>query len=516
MEKIFDFGVDLLLPMFSSTILKSIDIVQAQQQPPYSDGLYYMEISKESKNHTGILFKKIFNLMIDPVFTNLFRSNAFYSNPDCSKFSMTQIDQSYKKYSEQIEAIYPGYFIDDNFLVVNKNDLQIDLNSLRDFFLSTDLVNYETLKANFIGTQTRFLMPTKELGVTYTSFPRSGNTFLRKYFETITGIATGSDMVMKFSLNVALQYAGFKGEGIVDNRVWINKTHFPYRLPYDHSYETGIILCCVRNPLDVFVSQLLQICTMCHNQDINEDFTQYPEWALHVNQEVMIWKKWHQYWIDMAQKQEVPILFFRFEDLLLDAQSTLSEIFSFALRVKDIKGTFIEQRIIEVINSGSKGNTLYKPRQGGINKNKDKYTESQMKYIMDNLEDLLNFFGYTDHQGVKNDFEFFTYGENASQESSDKFEGFRKLNEQTWNYLMNNPEKAASSKMTINQGKEGFSMIKEKNIFQFFPVFEKSSIRKAQTNKKIYDPQQSQKQSNHQQNIKNQNQCQHESDMKQQ
>jgi hypothetical protein len=40
--------------------------------------------------------------------------------------------------------------------------------------------------------------------VSYASYPRSGNTFLRKYLESITGIATGSDMVMKFTLNTAL------------------------------------------------------------------------------------------------------------------------------------------------------------------------------------------------------------------------------------------------------------------------------------------------------------------------
>jgi hypothetical protein len=57
--------------------------------------------------------------------------------------------------------------------------------------------------------------------VTYSSYPRSGNTFLRKYFESISGLATGSDQVMKFNLNVVLQFSGFKGEGITDERVWI-------------------------------------------------------------------------------------------------------------------------------------------------------------------------------------------------------------------------------------------------------------------------------------------------------
>jgi hypothetical protein len=53
----------------------------------------------------------------------------------------------------------------------------------------------------------------------------------------------------------------------------------------------------------------------------------------------------------------------------------LSEILGFALGEKNIEGTFIEQRIMEAISAGKHGNTLYKPRSGGINKNLDKYTE---------------------------------------------------------------------------------------------------------------------------------------------
>jgi hypothetical protein len=30
--------------------------------------------------------------------------------------------------------------------------------------------------------------------ICYSSHPRSGNTFLRKYFESVTGISTGSDI----------------------------------------------------------------------------------------------------------------------------------------------------------------------------------------------------------------------------------------------------------------------------------------------------------------------------------
>lgn len=47
MEKLFDFGVDVLLPMSTSTVMGSIDTLQKQQEPPYSEGIYYIEVRKE-------------------------------------------------------------------------------------------------------------------------------------------------------------------------------------------------------------------------------------------------------------------------------------------------------------------------------------------------------------------------------------------------------------------------------------------------------------------------------------
>ena len=35
--------------------------------------------------------------------------------------------------------------------------------------------------------------------VSYCSYSRCGNSFLRKYLEKITGIATGSDMILEYA-----------------------------------------------------------------------------------------------------------------------------------------------------------------------------------------------------------------------------------------------------------------------------------------------------------------------------
>lgn len=50
---------------------------------------------------------------------------------------------------------------------------------------------------------------------------RSGNSYLRKQFENITGLITGSDNRPVSISIVALQFQGLKGEGIADNRCWI-------------------------------------------------------------------------------------------------------------------------------------------------------------------------------------------------------------------------------------------------------------------------------------------------------
>ena len=55
---------------------------------------------------------------------------------------------------------------------------------------------------------------------------------MRKYLENITGTCTGSDMVMKYVPNLALQHCGFKGEGVVDSSTWIMKSHFPLTFPF--------------------------------------------------------------------------------------------------------------------------------------------------------------------------------------------------------------------------------------------------------------------------------------------
>jgi len=80
----------------------------------------------------------------------------------------------------------------------------IDINTLINILKSKDRSLYESNKWLFEGNS-RFLEGGKSLGankVAFASYPRSGNSFMRKYLEMVTGVATGSDNTLH--LNVIL------------------------------------------------------------------------------------------------------------------------------------------------------------------------------------------------------------------------------------------------------------------------------------------------------------------------
>ena len=92
---------------------------------------------------------------------------------------------------------------------------------------------------------------------------------LRAYLEKIMGLVTGSDCDIDKKLNKELMYMGLNGEGLVDKRVWIVKTHYPERYGKTKFYAERNILC-VRNPLDSITSLFNMVCTGSHNKSIDE------------------------------------------------------------------------------------------------------------------------------------------------------------------------------------------------------------------------------------------------------
>lgn len=112
------------------------------------------------------------------------------------------------------------------------------------------------------------------------SFPRSGNSFLRKFIEQITGVITGSDFHIRDALN--LQHAGLLGEHTFgDDSIWITKSHYPYMHQGHARFEADKRICIVRNPLDVIPSFLSLFYILSHVAVPKKAWNTFKCWESH-------------------------------------------------------------------------------------------------------------------------------------------------------------------------------------------------------------------------------------------
>ena len=162
------------------------------------------------------------------------------------------------------------------------------------------------------------------------SYPRSGNTLIRAYLEKITGLVSGSDCDITKKLNQALMHMGLAGEGLVDKRVWVVKTHYPERYgKTKFGAERCILL--VRSPLDCITSLFNMVCSGTHDLSIADfDFDKFPDqWAEFIQQEITVWKDFHDFWL----KAKIPVHVVRYEDIVLNPGPTMTEVLKFILNV---------------------------------------------------------------------------------------------------------------------------------------------------------------------------------------
>ena len=89
------------------------------------------------------------------------------------------------------------------------------------------------------------------------------------------GLTSGSDTDVSKKLNKDLMVMGLAGEGLVDKRVWVIKTHYPERFGKSMYYAERAILL-VRNPCDAITSFFNMTCTGSHNYSIDaEDYKKF-------------------------------------------------------------------------------------------------------------------------------------------------------------------------------------------------------------------------------------------------
>lgn len=102
------------------------------------------------------------------------------------------------------------------------------------------------------------------------SYPRSGNSFLRKLIEAEFNIVTGSDSRPNRTLAASLLQFGYRGEAITDSSVWVVKSHYPERLGYIRFPVQRLILV-IRNPFDAIESYFHMGMTNTHDKALSKE-----------------------------------------------------------------------------------------------------------------------------------------------------------------------------------------------------------------------------------------------------
>ena len=179
--------------------------------------------------------------------------------------------------------------------------------------------------------------------------------------------------------NITLEIQGLKAETIIDDRVWMFKTHFPLASMDQPGNEVQLankVICCVRNPLDSIASTVHIFFNDTHSHSFKNDFLhEFPEfWDLFISSMIKGYEASVKYFLEAAREKRIPTFFFRFEDLLSEPYPVFKSMFEFLLGIENLEGTFIDHRIKKVIEAQAK--PVYKPRQGGINKNLSLYSET--------------------------------------------------------------------------------------------------------------------------------------------
>ena len=330
---------------------------------------------------------------------------------------------------------------------------KVNYAQLRDILLSNDENLLEQHKWIFDGEN--YFLDGKEnlrgpqIGnhIQFTSFPRSGNSMLRKLIENVTGVETGSTMPAIF--NSVLPIIGMKGESYFDNSVWVVKTHYPTIMPTDEQnpFRANKTFMVVRNPYDVIPSYSMLLQTGSHSAQVDYDYLQdYPEWWHNWVKNTVRKMKWFFDTIiqEFVNDKKNPIYIVRYEDLVHNERDTLMGLFSFILGQKDLTGTNVERRINKVAGMGLAGSKTYelKSTTSKIGYHIRDYPPELRQYLDTQLKNFAYRFGYANVGD--NPTGLMKYAEHT-QDSLDTFEAYKKVNEASLDWVCK-PDFAETSK----------------------------------------------------------------------
>ena len=122
---------------------------------------------------------------------NLYREDFFFTNNNFSCWSTSNTDkEGFEVFSDRFIRAYPGYCLDEVMRIRARPETRVlNMENLVSLFRSKDEALWNQ-NAWMFQNEFKFLdgAPNHWNKIALVSFPRSGNTFLRKVSELLTGI----------------------------------------------------------------------------------------------------------------------------------------------------------------------------------------------------------------------------------------------------------------------------------------------------------------------------------------
>lgn len=144
---------------------------------------------------------------------------------------------------------------------------------------------------------------------------------------------------------------GAKGEEYIDDSVLVVKTHYPWIPPSPTQYYSNMMLVVTRNPLDSIVSWMHYLMMANHVTklpfDCSREYPGFFQWW--VNDIVPKMRQQYMTYIEEARSKKCPILFVRFEDLILNTKPQLENVARFIFKMADVAGTNVQRRIDQIM-----------------------------------------------------------------------------------------------------------------------------------------------------------------------
>ena len=242
------------------------------------------------------------------------------------------------------------------------------------------------------------------------SYPRSGNTMLRKLIEEITGLFTGSDTRGGRAMADMLKSYGLVGESNCTRAAWVIKSHFPERLGWMRFPVRRCILL-VRHPINAIDSYFNMQLSACHTLSLDESqYHRFAEiWNDHIETEASVWTDFHEYWL----RQKISMLIIRYEDLLEQRERELRRLFDFLYQPVDDFGTEVSTtdwvtqkefdaaklRLEQVLARSDSAGIVYKPRKASVRPDYTHYSDVQRASVLRKCHKYLDMFGYGSDYG---------------------------------------------------------------------------------------------------------------------